>query len=165
MPVTLPTAPRWFDTHVHLERYSAAEVAELSTRARAAGVAGMLAVSTSLASSARTVALPAEIAKAVGVHPTRAEAIADDWVEELRRLAAGHGVVAIGEAGFDDNGPDWAIQHRCFALQAALATELGLALILHIDGDEAWKQFLAAEGAVRQTAAGAALFPRRSRPG
>lgn len=141
--MTLPAAgvPRWFDTHVHLERYSATDVEELSTRARAAGVAGMLAVSTSVASSGRTVALPAGIAKAVGAHPTHAEASGGDWVRQLRELAARAGVVAIGEAGFDGAGPDWAVQHRCFEAQAAIATELGLPLVLHIDGEGAWEQF------------------------
>ena len=143
--MTPQTPTRWFDTHVHLERYSQEEAAAIQVRALAAGVAGMLAVSTSLASSERTVALPDSIARAVGVHPTRsAEAVDGDWARKLRELATRPGVVAIGEAGFDAAAPDWAAQHRCFEAQAAIATEMGLALVLHIDGEGAWKQFAGA---------------------
>jgi TatD DNase family protein len=108
----------------------------------------MLAVSTSLASSERTLALPPGVAKAVGVHPARAaEAAGEDWLEQLRQLAVQPGVVAIGEGGFDDTGPDWALQHRCFAGQLAIAAELRLPLVLHIDGERAWKQFVASQAA------------------
>ena len=144
--MTPQTPTRWFDTHVHLERYSQEEAAAMQVRALAAGVAGMLAVSTSLASSERTIALPGSIARAVGVHPTRsAEAVGGEWLAQLEQLTARPGVVAIGEAGFDDAGPDWTLQHVCFAGQVAIATYLGLPLLLHIDGGRAWEQFVASQ--------------------
>lgn len=130
---------RWFDTHVHLERYNLRDQHRLVHEARAAGVEGMLAVSTSLASSERTLALELPVPRAVGVHPTRA----DDFDPDRLRALAGHdSVVAIGECGFDDSGPDWDLQHGAFEAQAAAARDLVVPLILHIDGPAAWEQFL-----------------------
>lgn len=133
-----PSAPvRWFDTHVHLERYAPAEAEGLMTRAAAAGVVGLLAVSTSLESSRRTLALPADVPRAVGVHPLEAA----QGVAGLEALAAAPGVVAIGETGFDAAGPALASQAAAFAAQCALARARDLAVILHVDA--AWEQFLA----------------------
>jgi TatD DNase family protein len=129
--------PNWFDTHVHLERYSADDQPRLVADARAADVAGMLAVSTSCASSRRTVALSSGVLKAVGVHPTRAD---DASCAELHELAQAPGVVAIGETGFDDAGPDFEAQRASFVAQANLAREAELTLVLHIDGQSAWRQ-------------------------
>ncbi|MGH2633658.1 MAG: TatD family hydrolase, partial [Tepidiformaceae bacterium] len=136
VPVTGPAAVRWFDAHVHLERYGANEAAAMLARGDAAGVRAVLAVSTSVNSSERTVRLPAAVFRAVGLHPTRAnEAKGDDWLARLRQLAGMPGVVAIGEAGCDTAGPGWPVQRACFIAQAGLARGLELALILHIDGE------------------------------
>lgn len=105
----------------------------------------MLAVSTSRASSERTLALPAGVPKAVGVHPS--EAAEGAW-DGLRSCAARADVVAIGEAGFDDAGPAFVRQREVFAAQAAIARELALALVLHVNGAQAWREFLAASEAV-----------------
>ncbi|HLZ69555.1 MAG TPA: TatD family hydrolase [Dehalococcoidia bacterium] len=131
----------WFDTHVHLDRYAAAERAALLRRARAAGVVRLLAVAVDCASARRVVALPAGVFKAVGVHPRHA---AEGICPELEELAARPGVVAIGEAGFDGAGPDFAVQEAVFRAQCALARRLNLALMLHIDGAGAWPAFAAA---------------------
>jgi TatD DNase family protein len=137
--------PNWFDTHVHLERYSAEDQPRLVAEAWTADVLGMLAVSTSCGSSQRTVALSPAVFKAVGVHPTRA---ADAPCDDLRELARAPGVVAIGETGFDDAGPDFEAQRSSFAAQASLAREAGLTLVLHIDGRSAWQQLMALERAL-----------------
>ena len=134
----------WFDSHVHLERYSPEEQARLLAEARAAGVGSLLAVSVSRASSERTAAL-AGVPKAVGVHPTRAADGVGPWLAELAR---GAGVVAVGECGFDDAGPAWDVQRVAFEAQCAVARELGLALVLHIDGLEAWRQLVGCEAAL-----------------
>lgn len=136
---------RWFDTHVHLERYSAADQRRLVAEARAAGVEGLLAVSTSLDSSERTLAIDLPVLRAVGVHPTRA---ADFDPTRLRALAARETVAAIGECGFDDAGPGWEQQHAAFEFQANIARDLALPLILHIDGPAARDHFLAALAAL-----------------
>lgn len=134
---------RWFDTHVHLERYSPDEQRRLVREASAAGVAGMLAVSTSCASSRRTLGIERTgVLKAVGVHPTKA---ADGVCDELGLLAARDDVVAIGETGFDDAGPSFTEQRAAFRAQAALARVRALPVVLHIDGAQAWHELVAVE--------------------
>jgi TatD DNase family protein len=131
--------PRWFDTHVHLERYTSAEQARLVREASAAGVDAMLAVSTSCASSGRTAALALPVRKAVGIHPSRA---ADGVCPGIRHLAAEPGVVAIGETGFDATGPDFEHQGAAFVEQLSIARDLDLAVVLHIDGPGAFHKLL-----------------------
>jgi len=129
----------WYDTHVHLDRFPATAREGLLERARAAGVL-VVAVATDLESSAAVVELaagsPLVAGGAVGVHPRQARGA----VRELTDLAANPGVVAIGECGFDGSGPGWELQAETFLAQASIARNLGLALVLHIDGDGAWDQ-------------------------
>jgi len=136
----MPPPIRWFDTHVHLDRYGDSAGVAMLARAAEAGVAGMLAVSTSVTSSQRTAALSTPVWKAVGQHPIRAGEAPESLVRHLRRIATLPGVAAVGETGFDASGPDWPAQHTSFAAQAGLAREMGLALVLHIDGAGAWQQ-------------------------
>ncbi len=135
----------WFDTHVHLDRYAAAEQAALLARARAAGVTRLLAVSTDCAASRRVAALPGGVLKAVGVHPLHA---AEGVCAELEALARRPGVVAIGETGFDDGGLSFAVQEPVFRAQCALARRLQLTLVLHIDGAGAWRALAGAAEAL-----------------
>ena len=139
----------WFDTHVHLDRYEEPERVELLAEAEAAGVR-MLVVGVDVTSSRRLVELAGEsrcISGVVaGVHPTRA---LNSWAD-LIEVATAPGVVAIGECGFDgagegDSGPDWNLQAAAFAAQARIARELGLSLVLHVDGAGAWDHFAANE--------------------
>ena len=146
--MAIATAPQWFDSHVHLERYSPVEVAAMRSRAGDVGVAALLAISTSLESSRRTVALPPEVWRAVGVHPTQADSLTADVHRELDALAGLPGVVAIGETGSDAAGPSPAEQRRAFAAQCDLARHRGLALILHIDGPGAWDELVASAEAL-----------------
>lgn len=136
---------RWFDTHVHLERYAPAARRSLVRRAREASVGGLLAVSTSVESSRRTITLES-VWKAVGVHPMKAgEVPASAW-QEIEKLAQAPEVVAIGEAGFDGQGPPFDRQEPSFRRQCDLARKLGLALVLHVDG--AWEAFVGAADAL-----------------
>jgi TatD DNase family protein len=114
------------------------------SEAAAAGVGAMLAVSVGRASSERTAALDG-VLKAVGVHPTRADDGVGEW---LAGLARGEGVVAIGECGFDDAGPAWEVQRAVFEAQCEVARELRLALVLHVDGAEAWRRMVEAGSAL-----------------
>lgn len=130
---------RWFDTHVHLDRYVGAERVNLVARAAVAGV-DIIAVAVDLESSAEVARQAAEIPGAVGIHPKRA---LPGFEPELRKLAAMSRVLAIGECGFDSEGPPWELQEAAFVGQCRLARELGKALILHVDGSGAWERLAA----------------------
>ena len=70
---------------------------------------------------------------AIGVHPHDAEAMTDDNIQELERMAAYERVVAIGEIGLDyyyDNSPR-DVQKRRFVDQIELANRTGLPIIVH----------------------------------
>ncbi|MCC6381477.1 MAG: TatD family hydrolase [Dehalococcoidia bacterium] len=134
--------PRWFDTHAHLERYEPGELGPLLDRAAAAGVERVLAVSTGIVSSRRTVRLPPAVLRAVGAHPLQAA----EGTGGLERLATAPGVVAIGEAGFDAQGPALVVQEAVFRSQCGLAADRRLAVVLHVDA--AWEPFLAAADAL-----------------
>jgi len=121
------------DTHAHLDPADAAAVLE---RARDAGVDRVVAVGTTLAGCAETLALARRftgVAAALGIHPH--EAASDDalHVDELRALLADEHAVAVGETGLDyarDYAPVDA-QRRLFDAHIALAAELGLPLVIH----------------------------------
>lgn len=133
-------ALRWFDTHVHVERYAPEEAAAMVERAAAAGVERMLAVSTGPASSERTMALGGDVMRAIGVHPARADGEALRWLAETRLHFDAD---AVGECGFDDAGPAWEVQEAVFAAQARLAREGRKPLVLHVDGPRAWERLTA----------------------
>ena len=133
----------WYDTHVHLERYPEAERLVLLERAGEASVE-ILAVSVDMESSRAVVAMPGAWGRAVGVHPKHADSVEPS----LGDLATGPGVVAIGECGFDAEGPGWDAQEAAFREQCRMARELNLALVLHIDGAGAWERLVAGESAL-----------------
>jgi TatD DNase family protein len=130
----------WFDTHVHLDRYDLAERAAVLERARAANVS-VIAVGVDLKSSREVSAMGDVCGRVVGIHPRYAAA---DFEEELREIALCPGVLGIGECGFDDSGVDWKTQERAFRTQCGIARDLGLTLVLHIDGEQAWGHLIAA---------------------
>ncbi len=125
------------DTHCHLDFDSFAGEAEaVVERAAAAGVTRIIVPSLDLG-NVRAVLDLAErfpgVYAAVGVHPNSAAGWRDEWIDELRALAAHPRVVAIGEIGLDyywDKTPP-ATQHRALLGQLALAAELDLPVILH----------------------------------
>lgn len=125
------------DTHCHLDFDSfAGEVEAVVERAAAAGVTRIIVPSLDLG-NARAVLTLAErfpgVHAAVGVHPNSAAGWRDEWIDELRALAAHPRVVAIGEIGLDyywDKTPP-ATQRRALLGQLTLAAELDLPVILH----------------------------------
>lgn len=131
---------QWIDTHVHWDRYGSAERAELLARATDAEV-GFISVGVDLASSKAGLGLDGALGNVVGVHP---RFIGGPFEEELRDVAQCPKVVAIGECGFDAAGPAWELQAQAFERQCALARELALTVVLHIDGEGAWEHLLAA---------------------
>lgn len=93
------------DTHAHLDFPDfSADIAAVLDRAAAAGVTRVITIGTDIESSRRAVALAEkcpQVWAVVGVHPNAAMEAGDDFVAELRALAAHPRVVAIGETGLD----------------------------------------------------------------
>lgn len=129
---------RLIDTHAHLdfEQFDG-DVDGALKRAAAVGVSRIINVGTSLEHSRQAVALAEahdNVSAAVGVHPHDAADVNDAVIGELRKLAAGKRVVAVGEIGFDfhyDKGPDEAAQEDAFRAQSEVAVEAGLPIIVH----------------------------------
>jgi TatD DNase family protein len=129
--------PSLIDTHAHLEdaRFRA-ELSAVLERARLAGVVQVIAIGTTAADSAATLAIARDhpgIFAAVGVHPnSAAEAEADDWGQVVA-LAATPRVVALGETGLDrfrDHTP-FPQQQEWFDRHLALADERGMPVVIH----------------------------------
>jgi TatD DNase family protein len=126
------------DSHAHLNHGDAYEADrdEVLERARQAGVACILNVSTSPVDAPLTVDLASreeDVLAAVGIHPHEAEQADDPALEALRRLAPRPEVVAWGEIGLDYhymNAPR-PVQREAFARQLELASELGLPVSVH----------------------------------
>lgn len=126
------------DAHAHLDdRRFADDLDAVISRAAAAGIERVLSCAEDLASSERTVLIArghASVRAAVGVHPHRAETWSDAVSGMLNRLARDGRVVAIGEIGIDLSGrsaPQEA-QEAAFLAQLALASGLGLPVVVHV---------------------------------
>lgn len=90
----------------------------------------------------------------IGVHPSESARVPDRYLEELKDQAGHARVVAIGETGLDfyrDYAPREA-QERWFRLQAELASQKGLPLVIH--QRSALEDTLAILEEVRPTAGG-----------
>jgi TatD DNase family protein len=120
------------DTHAHLDHEE--DPAAVLARARAAGVRRVVSVGTGLESCRATLALAEReegVFAALGFHPHQAGEEAD--LGALRELLAHPRAVAVGETGLD-RFRDYAPRDRqeaLFRAQAALAAELGKALVVH----------------------------------
>jgi TatD DNase family protein len=137
------------DTHAHLGE----DAAEVLDRARAAGVAKVIDVATTIA-GARATLQRAEALDGVyaclGVHPHEAAEPGD--LDELRELLEHPRAVALGETGLDyyrDYAPHEA-QQRLFEAQLALALELGKPVVIHTRSadDDTRARLLAHDGPV-----------------
>lgn len=125
------------DSHCHLDFPElAADRAGVLARAKAAGVTGMVTISTRV-KQFDTIKAIAEahdnVWCSVGTHPHNADEELDIEVAELVRLSAHPKCVAIGEAGLDyhyDNAPREA-QATGFRRHIAAARETGLPLVIH----------------------------------
>ena len=119
------------DTHAHLDP---ADAPAVLARARAAGVDRVVAVATTVAQAAATLALADEhdgVYACLGVHPHEAGSPGD--LDGLRRLLAHPRAVAVGETGLDyfrDYAPRDA-QGELFARELELARELGKPVVIH----------------------------------
>ncbi|MBO8162704.1 MAG: TatD family hydrolase [Brevibacillus sp.] len=136
------------DSHIHLDQYPHDQIASLLEQWRETGIEKVVAVSTSLASSYRTLELkvqyPDFILAALGAHPEE-HPPSDFELAELTTLIRRERSLlsAIGEVGLPhyalDRLPSTALnrQQELLHVFAALAGELSLPLVLHAVHDKA----------------------------
>ncbi|WP_055049131.1 TatD family hydrolase [Devosia sp. A16] len=125
------------DSHCHLDFPElAADRVGVLTRARAAGIEGMVTISTRVKRFDEIKAIAeqnAEVWCSVGTHPHHADEELDIFAEDLVRLSAHPKCVAIGEAGLDyfyDNAPKEA-QETGLRRHIAASRLTGLPLVIH----------------------------------
>lgn len=125
------------DTHSHLNHEDfASDLDETLRRAADAGVERIIVPGYDTPSSRRAVEIARQydvIYATVGVHPHDAKTFDADALAEIRDLAAMDKVVAIGEIGLDFhyNFSPPEQQTEAFILQAKLALELQMPLVIH----------------------------------
>ena len=127
---------KWIDSHAHLDdRTFDADRASVIARCSEAGM-GILSMGSSLRSSHAAIRLARRYRNmwaTVGVHPHSAKSVDAAIMAELKTLAQGDLVVAIGEIGLDyyrDLSPRDQ-QRDAFEQQLSLAAELKLPICLH----------------------------------
>jgi TatD DNase family protein len=128
----------FFDTHAHLDAEEFdSDRAEVVARANAAGVANIIAIGTTAATSAHCVEIASQHAgvyAAVGIQPNYVhEAAPGDW-DRVVELAKQPGVVALGETGLDrywDYAP-FDLQQDYFDRHLRLSQATGLPFVIHM---------------------------------
>jgi TatD DNase family protein len=125
------------DTHCHLDFEDfAAERDAVVARARAAGLARIITISTRVAQFPAIAALAEaypDVFCTVGTHPHQAHEETDVTLDQLVALAGHPKCVGIGEAGLDyhyDQAPR-DVAARVFRTHIAAARETGLPLVIH----------------------------------
>jgi TatD DNase family protein len=125
------------DSHCHLDFPDfAAELDGVVGRARQAGIARLVTISTRVRRHTEVLAIAerfADVYCSVGTHPHYAHEEPDVSVADLVARTRAAKVVALGEAGLDyhyDNSPRQA-QERGFRTHIAAARETGLPLVIH----------------------------------
>ena len=125
------------DSHCHLDFEAlAADIDGVMARAAAAGVSGMVTISTHVEKFSTYAAIAERYANvwcSVGTHPHHADEELYIQVDELVRLSAHPRCVAIGEAGLDyfyDNAPREA-QATGLRRHIAASRITGLPLVIH----------------------------------
>jgi TatD DNase family protein len=142
----------FIDSHCHLVYKGLVEdqVAVLA-RARAAGVSGMLNISTRESEWDAVVGVAereADVWASVGIHPHEADAHPEIDAAKLIARAAHPRVIAIGETGLDYyyDKSDREQQRTSFRAHIAAARETGLPLIVHTrDAEDDTAEILADE--------------------
>ncbi|HWA98624.1 MAG TPA: TatD family hydrolase [Pirellulales bacterium] len=128
---------RLFDTHAHLNQPEFdADRDDVIARARTAGVATIVAVGYSAATSAQSLEIARRyegVYAAVGIQPNDTiHAAADDW-DRILALCRHDRVVALGETGLDryrDSSP-LPLQQDFFDRHLRLSQQMGLPFIVH----------------------------------
>jgi TatD DNase family protein len=125
------------DSHCHLNYKGLVEdQAAVLERARAAGVTGMLNISTRQSEWEAVVATAErepDVWASIGIHPHEADAHPDLGAQALLEAAAHPRVIGIGETGLDYyyDHSDRAAQRALFRVHIGVARETGLPLIVH----------------------------------
>ncbi len=123
------------DTHAHLEMIE--DVSQVIQRAREAGLGRIIAVSSDLESSKRTIEIASDspmVFAAVGIHPHEASGSTDEALGGIEKLANEQKVVGIGETGLDYHymHSPREVQIDSFRRQIDIAKRLNLPLIVHV---------------------------------
>jgi TatD DNase family protein len=125
------------DSHCHLDFPDfAAELDGVVLRARQAGIARLVTISTRVRRHAEVLAIAErfpDVYCSVGTHPHYAHEELDVTIGDLVARTRAAKVVALGEAGLDyhyDNSPRQA-QERGFRNHIAAARESGLPVVIH----------------------------------
>jgi len=123
------------DTHAHLEMIE--DVSQVIQRARDAGLERIIAVSSDLESSKKTIEIVSDspmVFAAVGIHPHEATGSTNESLREIERLAREQKVVGIGETGLDYHymHSTREVQIDSFRKQIDIAKRLNLPLIVHV---------------------------------
>jgi TatD DNase family protein len=130
--------PAVIDAHAHLtDRRFASDLTEVLERARKAGIERVLSAAEDVVSSEEALALAErhdDVRVAVGIHPHRAATWNVHALSRLTELARDQRVVAIGEIGMDFSGRSAPppVQEAAFRGQLALASLLGLPVVIHV---------------------------------
>ena len=125
------------DSHCHLQYKGLVDdQAAVLDRARAAGVTGMLNISTRRSewdAVISTATREPDVWASVGIHPHEADAHADLGREALVEAAGHPKVIGIGESGLDYyyDKSDRAVQRELFRTHIGVARETGLPIIIH----------------------------------
>lgn len=140
------------DSHCHLEYEGLVEDQQaVLERARAAGVTGMLNISTRASEWDRVVGTAArepDVWASVGIHPHEADAHADLGEAALLEATEHPKVIGIGESGLDYyyDKSDRQVQQALFRMHIAVARRTGLPIIIHTrDAEEDTAAILADE--------------------
>ena len=127
------------DSHAHIQGTEyAGEVEAVIARARAAGVAAIVAVGGAgdMSSNSEAVRLANDfpyIYATVGMHPHDAKDVGADELAVLKDLATGSKVIAIGETGLDyyySHSPH-DVQRRVFSQFIHMARQTHLPIVVH----------------------------------
>ena len=136
------------DSHCHLDFPElAADRLGVLARARAAGIDGMVTISTRVKRFDEIIAIAEahpEVWCSVGTHPHHADEELDIYAEDLVRLSQHPKCVAIGEAGLDyfyDNAPKDA-QETGLRRHIAAARTTQLPLVIHSRSADARMAFI-----------------------
>lgn len=131
------------DTHAHLDAEQFADdLPAVLERAHAAGVAQIVTVATTAASSAACIALASKhpnLFATVGIHPNSAAEAAPSAWDEVVALASHHKVVGIGETGLDRHWNDTPFpqQEEYFARHLELSRRVHKPIVIHCREAEA----------------------------
>jgi TatD DNase family protein len=132
------------DTHCHLSFDDfAGNVDAVIAHSIAAGVTGWINIGTTIEQSQKCILLADEVENmyaTVGIHPHYVKDADAEAIAELKRLAQGKRIVAVGEAGLDFHytSSEKSEQRQLFIEQLKLAAELDLPFIVH--SREAFKE-------------------------